>query len=47
MIVKAKDAQKRGFKGTSFDLLAVDEKTMITRMRFRTGQDVPPRQDYL
>lgn len=42
MIVKAKDAAPRSFLGTSFDLLAVGEQTMITRMRFKKGRDVPP-----
>lgn len=41
MIVKEQDARKREFKGVSFDVLAVGEKSMITRMRYRVGDQVP------
>jgi quercetin dioxygenase-like cupin family protein len=44
MIVKSEDAQQRVFKGVSFDLLAVGEKSMVTRMRFSPGQVVPVHQ---
>ncbi|THB68544.1 MAG: cupin domain-containing protein [Desulfovibrio sp.] len=42
MIVKAGDAKRGSFLGTTFDVLAVGEKTMLTRMQFRKGRDVPP-----
>ena len=41
MIVKSKNAIKREFKGVSFDVLAVGEKTMITRMNFKMEDNVP------
>ena len=44
MIVKAGNATRKSFLGTSFDLLAVGEQTMLTRMRFRKGKDVPPHR---
>jgi hypothetical protein len=34
MIVKSENAKKREFKGVSFDVLAVGEKTMVTCMNF-------------
>jgi quercetin dioxygenase-like cupin family protein len=44
MIVKSKNARPRVFKGVSFDVLAVGEKTMVTRMKFAPGQSVPIHQ---
>jgi len=41
MIVKSENAKKREFKGVSFDVLAVGEKTMITRMNFKMEDNVP------
>ena len=41
MIVKSENAKKREFKSVSFDVLAVGEKTMITRMNFKTEDNVP------
>lgn len=40
MIVRSENAKKREFKGVSFDVLAVGEKTMITRMNFRKKDNV-------
>ncbi|HVP11812.1 MAG TPA: cupin domain-containing protein [Phycisphaerae bacterium] len=42
MVVRSRDAKKRQFKGITFDLLAVGEKTMLTRMTFKAGDVVPP-----
>jgi quercetin dioxygenase-like cupin family protein len=41
MIVKKENAKSRQFKGVSFDLLAVGQKSMLTKMNFKTGDDVP------
>ncbi|WP_227377445.1 cupin domain-containing protein [Haladaptatus halobius] len=40
-IVKATDAEKNEFQGVSFDVLAVGEKSMVTKMHFEEGNDVP------
>ncbi|GEM_PF-4548806 len=40
-IVKRQDAKKREFKGVSFDVLAVGEKSMITKMHYKAGDHVP------
>jgi quercetin dioxygenase-like cupin family protein len=42
MIVRSRDAKKRQFKGITFDLLAVGEQTMLTRMNFKAGDVVQP-----
>jgi quercetin dioxygenase-like cupin family protein len=42
MVVRGRDAKKRQFKGITFDLLAVGEHTMLTRMSFKAGDAVPP-----
>ena len=42
MIVKNENALKRVFKGVSFDVLAIGQKTMVTRMNFKAGDSVPP-----
>jgi quercetin dioxygenase-like cupin family protein len=42
MIVKSENAKKRQFKGVSFDVLAVGQKSMVTRMNYRVGDKVPP-----
>ncbi len=42
MIVKADNATKKSFLGTEFDVLAVGEQCMLTRMQFLKGRDVPP-----
>ena len=41
MITKKADAVKRQFKGVNFDVLAVGQKTMITKMNFNAGDSVP------
>jgi quercetin dioxygenase-like cupin family protein len=41
MIVKASQAQPREFKGVAFDLLAVGPQSMVTKMRYRSGNRVP------
>ena len=42
MIVKSENAKNRLFKGVSFDVLAVGQKSMVTRMNYRAGDKVPP-----
>ena len=34
MIVKSADSKKKEFLGISFDMLAVGEKSMVTKMNF-------------
>ena len=41
MVVKMADAKKRQFKGVSFDVLAVGEKSMVTKMNYVVGDLVP------
>ena len=41
MIVRSKDAARRQFKGVSFDVLAVGEKSMVTRMDYTANDTVP------
>lgn len=41
MITKNENAMRRQFKGVSFDVLAVGQHSMVTRMNFRTGDFVP------
>jgi len=41
MIVKNRDAKNRQFKGISLDVLAVGEKSMVTRMNYKAGDVVP------
>lgn len=41
MIIKSKNARKREFKGVSFDVLAVGEISMVTKMNFKVGDNVP------
>jgi quercetin dioxygenase-like cupin family protein len=42
MIVKKVDAKPHQFKGISFDVLAVGEKSMVTKMKYKVGDKVPP-----
>ena len=42
MITKNQNAKPRTFKGVSFDVLAVGEKSMVTRMNYKVGDNVPP-----
>ncbi len=44
MIVKSKDAKQREFMGVSFDVLAVGQKSMVTRMNYRAENFVPFHQ---
>jgi len=41
MIVKSKDSKKREFKGVKFEILAVGDKSMVTKMIFKNGNKVP------
>jgi quercetin dioxygenase-like cupin family protein len=40
MIVKKKDAKKGEFKGISLDVLSFGEKSMITKMNYKAGDQV-------
>jgi quercetin dioxygenase-like cupin family protein len=40
MIVKSTDSKKKEFLGVSFDVLAVGEKSMVTKMNFCKGDIV-------
>jgi len=44
MITRASEAKTRSFKGVSFDLLATEERAMVTKMRYAAGNDVPFHQ---
>jgi quercetin dioxygenase-like cupin family protein len=41
MIVKSGDGKKKEFLGVSFDVLAVGEMSMVTKMNFKKGDIVP------
>ena len=41
MIVKSGDGKQKEFLGVSFEVLAVGEKSMITKMNFKKGDSVP------
>ncbi len=41
MIIKNREARKREFKGICLDVLAVGEKSMVTRMNYKAGDVVP------
>lgn len=41
MIVKSNESKKRTFKGVDFDVLAIGEKSMVTRMNYKVGDRVP------
>lgn len=41
MIVKSKDAKNRQFKGVDFEVLAVGQKSMVTKMNYKRGDRVP------
>jgi quercetin dioxygenase-like cupin family protein len=41
MITKKENAKNRQFKGVSFDVLAVGQKSMITKMNYKGGDNVP------
>jgi quercetin dioxygenase-like cupin family protein len=40
MIVKSENAKNRLFKGVSFDVLVVGNKSMVTSMNYRVGVKV-------
>jgi len=42
MIAKKQNAKRLQFKGVSFDVLAVGEKSMVTKMNYKVGDKVPP-----
>jgi quercetin dioxygenase-like cupin family protein len=44
MIVKSKDAKQGKFMGVSFDVLAVGERSMVTRMNYTADNSVPFHQ---
>jgi quercetin dioxygenase-like cupin family protein len=41
MITKKENAKKRQFKGVSFDILAVGQQSMVTKMNYKAGDNVP------
>ena len=41
MIIKKENAKSRQFKGVSFEVLAVGQKTMVTKMIYKVGDKVP------
>lgn len=41
MIVKSENAKTRQFKGVTFDVLAVGQKSMVTKMNYKVGDNVP------
>lgn len=41
MITRPDDVKKCSFQGVSFDLLANDERVMVTKMLFDASNDVP------
>ena len=41
MIVKSRDAKKRQFKGINLEVLSVGRQSMVTRISFRAGDDIP------
>ena len=42
MITKKENAKNREFKGVSFEVLAVGEKSMVTKMNYKVGDKMPP-----
>jgi quercetin dioxygenase-like cupin family protein len=44
MIVRAAEAQMRSFKGVDFELLATEDRSMVTKMLYVVGNDVPFHQ---
>jgi quercetin dioxygenase-like cupin family protein len=44
MVTRSADAKERSFKGVSFDLLATEERAMVTKMRYAVGNNVPFHQ---
>jgi quercetin dioxygenase-like cupin family protein len=44
LIKKSNDSIKKTFKGIAFDVLAVGEKSMVTKMNYKQGEVVPFHQ---
>ena len=42
MVTKAADSQPREYSGVDFELVAVGEETMVTKMLFEEGNKVLP-----
>lgn len=42
MVTKAADAQPREYSGVNFELLAVGEESMVTKMLYEAGNEVRP-----
>lgn len=40
MITKSKEAKCKEFKGVTFDVLAVGEQSMVTKMKYKLGDKV-------
>ena len=40
MVTRKEDAIKRQFKGVDFDVLAIGQKSMVTKMNFEAGNNV-------
>ncbi len=41
MIVKSKDTRQREFKGVKFEILSTGDKSMVTKMNYKVGDNVP------
>ena len=41
MITKKENAKNREFNGVSFDVLAIGQKSMVTKMNYQFGNNVP------
>ncbi len=41
MILRSENKKQREFKGTSFNVLASGDKSMVTKMNYRIGDNVP------
>jgi len=41
MIVKSNESKSREFKGVKFEVLATGDKSMLTKMIYKTGNKVP------
>ncbi len=41
LIIKKENAVNRQFKGVSFDVLAIGQKSMVTKMKYKIGDNVP------
>ena len=41
MIVKSNESKHREFKGVKFEVLAIGDKSMVTKMNYKVGDKVP------